>query len=463
MLLKLKREYIFLIPIIILSAILLYLCIHDGHDWSGDNALYIEQTQAILDGTIDKLYAISKYSNEHSYRTNSPHLYPMGFPILLIIPYSFFGMNFIAMKIFCSLFFLLSIPVIYKLFRPYFSNSFYPFCIVLAIAFHSDFISFSDVVYSDFTFLFFSTLTLLCFRRESTILNQLLLGGLIFFSYYIRDVGIALLPALFVYQWQAKSFAGSESKKRLQLAIPYLIFAICYVLNSIFLPKGTANHYDHLVAKLSWELIGKNIDAYIYLFSAYFYTSKLILLLLLIPFFATLFFIWKQQLYLIVYFVCVLLIYIVWPALQGMRFLFPILPVLVYFMIKGFEQVVILLKIFQRYLAVLLIAGLCYMTYLSFERILDFSKRDTNLSYNSDTKKMYRYISNTIPENEYIGFSKNRILRLFTKHNVILSNLEHFDKSGVDYLLIRKEEIPEGTIVPYRTVYETQTLILVHR
>lgn len=463
MLSKSKREFVFLIPIIILSSLLISLCIHDGHNWSGDNALYIEQAQAILDGSIDNLYDISKYANEHSYRINTPHLYPMGFPILLIIPYFFFGLNFIAMKIFSSLFFVFSLPIIYIVFRPYFSHPFYSYCIVLAIAFQFDFVSFSDIVYSDYTFLFFSALSLLCFRKENTLLNQLLIGILIFFSYYIRDVGIALLPALFIYQWQKNHFSGSALKTRLQPLIPYLVFCIFYILNALFLPKGTANHYEHLWAMFSWEIIVKNVNAYVYLFSTYFCVSKTGLLFLMIPFCAGVVFIWRTQLYFVVYVLCVLLIYIIWPALQGMRFLFPILPVIIYIIIKGFEQLVVVLKIPQQFLGVLLITGLCYMTYQSVQRIQDYSRADSNLSYNADTKIMYNYISNNIPKNETIGFSKCRILRLFTKHAVILSDLKHFDESGVNFLLIRKEEITEGTTLPYKIIFQTQTLILVHR
>jgi hypothetical protein len=103
------------------------------------------------------------------------------------------------------------------------------------------------------------------------------------------------------------------------------------------------------------------------------------------------------------------------------------------------------------------------MSYQSLQRIIDFSKVDTNLAYNAETKLMYAYISNNIPEGEIIGFAKPRPLRLFTGRNSILSDLEHFDGSGLTYLLIRAEDVPSGAKIPYKKVYETKRLILVLR
>jgi hypothetical protein len=199
------------------------------------------------------------------------------------------------------------------------------------------------------------------------------------------------------------------------------------------------------------------------LLSTYFFINRLILFFVLMLFFTGVWATRKEQLYFVVYIFLSLAIYICWPAWQGLRFIFPILPFIIYFIIKGFEQFVLALKITPRYPAALLICGLCYMSYQSLQRIIDFSKVDTNLAYNAETKLMYAYISNNIPEGEIIGFAKPRPLRLFTGRNSILSDLEHFDGSGLTYLLIRAEDVPSGAKIPYKKVYETKRLILVLR
>ncbi len=458
-----NREYIFLCFIILISAFLIALCIQEGHDWSGDYALYIEQAHALLNTSVNKLYALNKYSTDHAFRVQGPYLYPMGFPFLLTVPYYFFGMQFIALKVFCGIFFLLALPIFYRLFQPYFSHSFYSFCILIAIAFHYEYITFCNNVLSDLPFFFFSGVTFLQMRRENRISNQLLVGVLIFFSYYIRDVGIILLPTLMVYQFQLIFIEKKKEKNQWYYFLPYFIFVAFYLLNYVLFPKGNANHYDLFWSKLSWELILKNAIYYVRLFSSYFFIKNEFLLFLLFPLLVGIFSYWKKQLHFITYTILMLLIYLIWPAQQGMRFVFPILPFILYFIVKGLQVLSLFLKLRQRYLSILLASSLFFLIYQSIQRIVDFSNTDTNLAYNSETKLMYIYISENIPEKEVIGFAKPRVLRLFTGRNSILSDISHFDSSGLSYLLIRKEDIPSGRVISYKKVYETKKLILVRR
>lgn len=187
---KAHKDYLYLIPILIISAVLITLCIQEGHNWSGDYALYIEQTQALLTGTINKLYLLSKYSNDHASRVQGPYLYPMGFPILMTL-------------------------------------------------------------------------------------------------------------------------------------------------------------------------------------SSYFFIKSPMLPLLLIPFLTGIFFTWRQQLHFLIYIIVVLLIYIIWPAWQGMRFVFPILPFIIYFIVKGVERLTFILGIQQRYAITLLICTVSIISYISIKRIIN--------------------------------------------------------------------------------------------
>ncbi len=439
-------------------------CIHEGHNWGGDFALYIAQAEALLNTSVDKLYALNKFSTDHAFRVQGPYLYPMGFPILLTGPYYAFGLNFPILKFFCGLFFLLAIPLYYQLFRPSFSHSFYPLCILAAFAVHYEFISFCDNVLSDLPFFFFSAATFLQMRRTSNFINQLVLGALLFFTYYIRDIGILFLPTLFVFQLQRLFLFKKKEPNVWYYLLPYLVFAILYTLNTCLFPKGNANHYSLLWQGISGELLLTNSMYYTSLLSSYFLIEQqYLLLLLLVPLLIGVFFSWKQDLHYLIFTLLTFLIYIVWPFQQGFRFIFPVMPLLLYFLVKGLQKLTALLKLRQRFLACLLIVCLSYLGYESIVRIVSFSKTNTNLAYNADTKDMYKYISENINKNELIGFAKPRVLRLFTGHNSILSDLDHFQNSGVSYLLIRTEDIPVGTTVPYKTVYETKKLILVHR
>ena len=160
-----RKEKIILSVIVLTSLILSFLCIHNGHDWGDDFALYIEQAKAITNHSLSKLLVINKYLLNNSDATISPYLYPNGFPLLLTPIYLIFGMNFIAMKILCVLFFIAALPLIYLLFRNKFDTAVYPLLIVAAIALQGVFITFTDNISSDLPFLFFSILSLVLIER----------------------------------------------------------------------------------------------------------------------------------------------------------------------------------------------------------------------------------------------------------------------------------------------------------
>lgn len=80
------------------------LCIDTGHNWSDDFALYISQTQALLEGNTKDLLKANYFAMERSYAHVGPYIYPSGFPILLVPIYLIFGLNFWVLKVYCLLF-----------------------------------------------------------------------------------------------------------------------------------------------------------------------------------------------------------------------------------------------------------------------------------------------------------------------------------------------------------------------
>ena len=79
-------HFVFLFLIILLSGVLGYFSINNGHPWSGDFALYIRQAESLLAGSTDELLAFNRYAMENSVYPEppiGPNLYPWGFPLLL--------------------------------------------------------------------------------------------------------------------------------------------------------------------------------------------------------------------------------------------------------------------------------------------------------------------------------------------------------------------------------------------
>jgi hypothetical protein len=102
------------------------MSIQEGHKWGGDFSLYVMQSIAINEGgQLEEVYQQNKFAIDHSTGDFGPYLYPNGFPYLIAPVIRFVGLDFIWLKIFCSLFFVSCIPLLFKLFTPYFEHKAY--------------------------------------------------------------------------------------------------------------------------------------------------------------------------------------------------------------------------------------------------------------------------------------------------------------------------------------------------
>src|SRR5580692_1060 len=88
------------------SFALALLCIHKGHNWGDDFAQYIEQARAISSHSLDSYLQTNRYAMDHSDSASGPYLCPNGFPLLIAPVYRLFGLNLVAFKVWCTLFFL---------------------------------------------------------------------------------------------------------------------------------------------------------------------------------------------------------------------------------------------------------------------------------------------------------------------------------------------------------------------
>lgn len=455
------QENYLLIGIMLLTAVFMGLCIQDGHDWGDDFALYIEQTKALTSGSIFSLYATNKFAMQHSASLVGPYLYPNGFPLLLSPIYYCFGLHFIAMKVFCSLFFIAAIPVVFKLLKPYFTNSIYTFFIVIAFVFHISFISFADQILSDFPFFFFCFLSLLLIKSRHTFFNQLALGLCIFFTYFVRDIGIVLLPTLLVYQlWQYFSNSHQRDNKWL-LLIPYVVFVTLFALVAITLPKGGQNHIELLLTQVSIRSIGSNGFYYLRLLSIYFFFKNYwlfvpVLLVVLVGCYQTI----KKAIQFVSFTCFFSMVLVVWPGVQGIRFIFPLIPFALFFLVKGALFLSSKFNVNVKYLHIILLLFVLRTTLYTIKQTVFVKQENSNHSYTKEMQDIYQFIAKNIPEKGVIGFLKPRALRLFTGRNAVKSNPKHFETSVATYFLIEKKDA-DSSVTKYHKLYETKNYILV--
>jgi len=448
--------------------ILILLCIDHGHNWGGDFALYISQTQALLSGSVHDLFEANKFAMDHSIRHIGPYLYPMGFPILLIPLYFLFGMNFWAMKVFCGAFLVGSVFLLYEVFNERFPARFFAFFIIVFIALNAIFVTHANAVLSDLPFFFFSLLTFFLMGREHTLLNQLLLGCCLVMSYLIRDVGIVLVPTLFVYQAQLLFHRKEATGNWLFFGIPYLIFVIGFTLNYFFMPRGGENALSVFLANLNMETLVSNGKYYLKLIVSFFIdgiipSNVLFLLLSPIILFMGLGAItsWKGNLHFLAYIALTFAILLIWPYCIR-RFLYPVLPFLLFFMLKGMVFLADRLRFEQGLLIRGLSVFLAIHVVVNLITIFQYARMDTNKILTPEMIGIYERFDETVPPDQIIGFRKPRVLRLMTNINSVKMDETSFDASVADYLLIEKEETTDA-IQRYETNLETANFLFVQK
>ncbi len=415
--------------------------------------MYIAQAKALTQGGLRDLYLSNAFATNNSIHPFGPLLYPFGYPILLAPIYAILGLNFIGFKIYTSLFAILSIPVLFKVFKPFFQNQIFTFCLIACIVLNAGFTKSSDQIFSDLPYFFFSFLALSYFKREHSLSEGIIIGCLIFFSYLIRDVGLFLLPALLVFQLISKE-GKSRFERILDLRtwVPFGVFLSAYLLKFLILLNYPANHLNRLTEGLSLGSIFSNLVFYEDLVSSFMFTWDTPSFSLIL-FFIGLAIIgvstcWKETVHFLLYALLVAVIIIIWPHKQGERFWYPVLPIFFFFILKGVE--IIGSKkpklAFSGVVFILLWTGIIAVKggIESFKR----NKIPTNQAYTVEMKDHYNYITKNISENEPVLFFKPRVLRFFTKRNSHFVPVDSYENTDTRYFLLpRKDEFQSGEII----------------
>ena len=153
----------------------------------------------------------------------------------------------------------------------------------------------------------------------------------------------------------------------------------------------------------------------------------------------------KQEPVSLVYFGFSILLLLLWPVGQGVRFIFPLLPLFVYFSFSGMKTAALRLNeqyrkavtaLIYTFWSILLIACLLNSTMLAYANL----QNDRNLSgpFDSNSIAAYQFIINNTEANDVVIFFKPRVMRLMTNHDSLaIDNCKQLhNKDG--YIVIAK-------------------------
>ena len=327
-------------------------------DLGGDSAQYITLAESFLKGQPFRMinYPSAPVST----------LYPPLFPLMLLVPVSVLGRDFLALHFLGALAGFGALIYLYRLFLRY-TGLKTAFFIVLYCSLNWAVILYSSAyILSDIPFLFFSAFALYSAARYSQENRMSFVTGIILclgimLSYFTRYIGIALGAGILCALAQAQQSRILRFKKIIFVSV---LFGIIVMVWKIIMAYLSAQNYSHmnyfivlnpyvpekgLLSDNPWYLVLRIIEGINYHFTQardvfFLFISRQWVwardvsgLCVLICSFTGFWKTWKENRGCVFhyYFIFYLAIIVMWPYKEGVRFLIPVIPFIAYYCFSG--------------------------------------------------------------------------------------------------------------------------------
>ena len=420
-----------------------------GHRWGGDFSMYILHARNIVEG---RAYQDTGYIYNSARPVVGPRQYPPIFPFMLAPLYARFGVALAPMKIGLLFCFLTALLLITRTISDAVPFS-WAVVFLGVLGFNPFFWNFKDNVLSDIPFLMFAYAALLVFsygtrphlRPRSRILYALAGGLLLYCATGTRSVGIVLLPTLLVYEILKNrrisffsiitagglaALTGGQSML-LGTAGSYadqLIFQPVQILERLFWIYPVAlgmvwdNGYRRLLHWIMYALLcGLAVRGFWYRLRQGVSVYEVFVPMYLVPI-------------------------ILWPAPQGTRFMIPMIPLFLLYVMLGLgpERKDWSLRPTWK---LLLLAGALTVSYIGVYTTLDYPELPDGV-HTEAAVAMFDYVSQQTEEDAVCIFLYPRILSLFAGRRASVYHevddeqdlMRYFRDIGADYLIVGAED-----------------------
>jgi hypothetical protein len=469
----------FLITIILLSTVIGSSTLTRGHEWGDDFASYIMQAQSILSGDPAGFVEHNTFTIFESSFQIGPVAYPWGYPLLLTPALLLKGVHPLTLKL-PGLFLFAGFIVCLYLWTKNRITRTESLLLVSLFAFNPILVKFLDQILSDIPLLFFISLGLLLilnYKPEDPLWKCVVLGMVLFFAFFVRTTGVILLASFLAYQF-IYLLRNQESRSAIlrSSAATTLVFVLLWLGTSQIFPNGQGSYLEQL-KDLTPAIFKENISNYFHLFASFFGTGPAwtYVFYVLVAFF--LIGVWtgfSSDQPLVIFFALYFVAILFWPDWQGIRFIFPLLPIFVYFIFQGIRFIInrmpgnyqqITQGIFYGFWLLLIGSFLFTSGSRAYANLKD--NRKINGPFDPYSSDVYNYIGTETPPDSVIVFWKPRAMRLFTDHDTFMST-ECNRLPLADYVVISKKaensQIPPDEIdqcnFKLNNVFENQRFII---
>ena len=450
-----------LIIILIVSIVIGSSQLTRGHEWGDDFAAYIMQAKSIFRGDMQNFVEHNNITIHQSSTQIGPVAYPWGYPLILMPVYAAKGTSPLALKLPGLFFFAAFLICIYVLTKGRLTQT-ESLLFVSLFAFNPLHLNFLDQILSDIPFLFLSTLALLLMMKErpDSTLNATLLGAVIAFAFFIRTTGILLLASFLVVEffkiWNKETTPESNAKALQDAVVVCVVFGGMWIVYSLIFPGGSESYFDQLEG-FTVKTALRSTSAYFQLFSSFFGTSMVWRYLYYVLFSFFLIGAWmrrKEDAILIVFFLLWVLLLVIWPIWQGPRFIFPLLPIFIYFIFQGMRAVISKLPANYHQPGQWIFYGiwLSIIGIFLFNSIIDAytnlqNDRSINGPFDLYSMEVYNFVKEKTPADSVIIFFKPRAMRLMTERDTLMSTECERLPLG-DYIVLSRKVEENQQIAP---------------
>jgi len=470
-----------LIIIIVLSLVVSSSTLTRGHDWGDDFASYIMQAKSILNGGTQEFVEHNRFTISESSIQIGPIAYPWGFPLILTPFYALKGNSPLALKLPSLFFFGGFLVCLFVLTKNRFTRT-ESLLLVSVFAFNPMLVKFLNQILSDIPFLFFSTLALLLMvnGEKHKAHDDVMLGVTISFAFFIRTTGILLLASFLVLEffkgWTNRTDHELVRKNLWNAFIVCGSFGVLWIIYALLFPGGGESYFAQYQG-FRLENAPDHINAYFHVFSLFFGETTIwrnVYYILFVFFLIGLWMRRKEETIFIIFSLLWMILLVTWPAWQGPRFIFPLLPIFIYFTFQGMKTILQKLsegrqvsgqRVFIGFW--LLIIGIfLFNSSINAYNILS-KDRATTGPFDEYSTEVYEFIKRNTPPDSIVVFFKPRAMRLFTDRDAFMS----FECKRLplgDYVVISKKaensQVPVDQIgscnLPLDDVYENRRFIV---
>lgn len=442
-----KNIDVFIIIILLLP--LLLINISNYHNWGGDFAQYINQGLNIIDG---KAHYETGYVFNPNYRVLAPEAYPVGFPLILTPVLYLFGNNMMALQFYTTLLTILFGVCCYCFLKLYAKKT-YALAATIIFFYNPWMIYFKSLVLSDISFSICFILSLisvnLLFKRHSNI--WAFIAG-VFGGYAILIKSIAIVIPFSLLAFVVWDFIFNQNKDKIKPGLLTIFSSLLLYFLFGWIFGKSSNVELHFFSMISLEDMGdaflRTSQYYIQIFQNYFHPKTngwdffpLILKACALCFLVIGFI--KSCLHSFSYKEIVILaflggIFAFGNTSQGFRYILPIFPILLLYIIVGISSVNLEITSLKRWIIGLAVFIAILFTYKFDIRNIERHNNDTiEGPLTVDARELFSFLNNEIPKRDTFLFTKPRVLALYSIHsalsNDIWKDISYLEKDISDY------------------------------